>query len=145
MQTPLHQRSLTLAMFASARLPALSLAMLCVHCDRYPVSRPRGLCRRCFYTPKVRAAHPSKTKRYTGRVPKDMPEPTHALPGSAEKLAVLEERMRLGQQLWHPDDPTAEASTGFLAGVHLGPAVIELPDEFLRAIGAKESHLCDAC
>ena len=29
---------------------------------------------------------------------------TDALPGSAEKLAVLSERVRLGQPLWHPRD-----------------------------------------
>jgi hypothetical protein len=30
--------------------------------------------------------------------------PTHALPGMPEKIAVLAERARLGQQLWHPQD-----------------------------------------
>lgn len=29
---------------------------------------------------------------------------TEALPGSPEKLAVLSERVRLGQPLWHPRD-----------------------------------------
>jgi hypothetical protein len=37
----------------------------------------------------------------SGRVP--LPEPTDALPGTPEKLAVLEERARR-QQLFHPDD-----------------------------------------
>jgi hypothetical protein len=32
------------------------------------------------------------------------PIPTSALPGSPEKLAVLAERARLKQALWHPDD-----------------------------------------
>jgi hypothetical protein len=32
------------------------------------------------------------------------PEPTAALPGSPEKVAVLEERARLGLALWHPAD-----------------------------------------
>jgi hypothetical protein len=30
--------------------------------------------------------------------------PTRALPGSPEKVAVLRERFRLGQALWHPLD-----------------------------------------
>jgi hypothetical protein len=30
--------------------------------------------------------------------------PTAAAPGSAEKVAVLEERARLGLSLWHPLD-----------------------------------------
>jgi hypothetical protein len=33
----------------------------------------------------------------------DMPA-TAALPGTAEKLDVLAERMRLGLPLWHPSD-----------------------------------------
>jgi hypothetical protein len=32
--------------------------------------------------------------------------PTGALPGSPEKVAILAERARLGQSLWHPDDAT---------------------------------------
>ena len=31
-------------------------------------------------------------------------EPTTALPGSPEKVAVLAERARLGLSLWHPAD-----------------------------------------
>jgi hypothetical protein len=33
-----------------------------------------------------------------------LPEPTTAPPGTPEKVAVLEERARLRQQLFHPDD-----------------------------------------
>src|SRR5262249_59341986 len=33
-----------------------------------------------------------------------LPEPTDALPGTPEKVRVLEERARLGQALWHPLD-----------------------------------------
>ncbi len=32
------------------------------------------------------------------------PTPTQHLPGTAEKVAILEERCRLGFQLWHPLD-----------------------------------------
>jgi hypothetical protein len=41
-------------------------------------------------------------------------EPTHALPGSSEKLAVLTHRVAQGLPLWHPadrrtcDDTTAD-------------------------------------
>jgi hypothetical protein len=38
----------------------------------------------------------------SGRVP--LPEPTAALPGTPEKVRVLEERARRRQQLFHPDD-----------------------------------------
>jgi hypothetical protein len=36
------------------------------------------------------------------------PFPTSALPGSPEKLAVLMERARLKQSLFHPDDARVE-------------------------------------
>jgi hypothetical protein len=31
-------------------------------------------------------------------------QPTTALPGSPEKVAILEQRARLGLALWHPQD-----------------------------------------
>ncbi len=31
-------------------------------------------------------------------------EPTGAMPGTAEKLEVLSQRVRMGQPLWHPND-----------------------------------------
>jgi hypothetical protein len=37
-------------------------------------------------------------------------QPTTALPGTAEKVKVLEERARLGLSLWHPLDATLERS-----------------------------------
>jgi hypothetical protein len=44
--------------------------------------------------------------------------PTQALPGTAEKLAVLEQRARLRQSLWHPLDATAsEPSVPLLLNV----------------------------
>jgi hypothetical protein len=35
-------------------------------------------------------------------------EPTAALPGTPEKVAVLELRAKLRQELWHPLDATAD-------------------------------------
>jgi hypothetical protein len=37
-------------------------------------------------------------------------EPTAALPGTPEKVAILEERARMRQELWHPLDGTQERS-----------------------------------
>jgi hypothetical protein len=37
--------------------------------------------------------------------------PTPALPGSPEKVAVLRERFRLGQPLWHPQDAVPYVET----------------------------------
>jgi hypothetical protein len=80
----------------------------CRHCQAAPVSRPRGLCWKCFYTPAIRALYP----------PADLPQgvldgfgerplpakPTAARPGTAEKVEVLCQRARLRQNLWHPED-----------------------------------------
>jgi hypothetical protein len=85
------------------------MAMLCRHCKRVNSNRPRGLCWSCYYTPGVRDLYPSTSKfarrgisDFNGRAA--MPEPTAAPPGTAAKVAVLEQRARLGQALWHPQD-----------------------------------------
>jgi hypothetical protein len=84
--------------------------MLCRHCNRVRANRPRGLCWSCYYKPGVRDLYPSTSKfarrgldDFTGKAPLP-PTPTHALPGTPEKLAVLEQRARLRQALWHPLD-----------------------------------------
>ncbi len=84
--------------------------MLCRHCRRVPPNRPRGLCWACYYTPGVREKYPSTSKfarrgvdDFNGRA-ELAPVPTRALPGSLEKVAVLERRARLHQALWHPLD-----------------------------------------
>jgi len=83
--------------------------MLCRNCNRVRANRPRGLCWSCYYTPGVRELYPSTSKfarrgisDFNGRAA--LPVPTDAAPGSAEKVAVLERRARLGQSLWHPQD-----------------------------------------
>lgn len=84
--------------------------MKCRHCHRANINRPRGLCWSCYYTPSIRERYPSTSKfarrgvgDRNGRMPLP-PAPTRAMPGSPEKLAILEQRARLGQALWHPDD-----------------------------------------
>jgi hypothetical protein len=84
--------------------------MLCRHCQKVKSNRPRGLCWSCYYTPGVRDQYPSTSKfarrgvgNFNGRF--KMPScPTNALPGTPEKVAVLEERARQGVALWHPLD-----------------------------------------
>ena len=90
--------------------------MLCRHCQQTPSSRPRGLCWSCYYKPGVREQYPAHAKfgrRGEGNFYRDVPLPafpTSAQPGTEEKIAVLAERVRLKQCLWHPDDATMEAS-----------------------------------
>jgi len=89
--------------------------MNCQHCNELPVSRPRRLCWSCYYTPGVREKYPSTSKfgrrglgNFNG-TPRLPTFATSALPGTDAKLAVLEERARLGLNLWHPDDATFKA------------------------------------
>lgn len=86
---------------------------LCRHCNKASVNRPRGLCWSCYYAPGVRELYPSTSKfarrgvgNFNGVAPLP-PEPTDAAPGSPEKVAILEQRARLKQSLWHPGDATA--------------------------------------
>lgn len=90
----------------------------CRHCQRARANRPRGLCWACYHTPGMRERYPitSKCARrgeiedFTGTAP--LPAgPTEALPGTPEKLAVLEERARGRQTLWHPGDAVHDQRT----------------------------------
>jgi len=90
------------------------MAKVCRHCQKASVNRPRGLCWSCYYTPGVRELYPSTSKfarrgvgNFNGRAA-PAGEPTEALPGTPEKVAVLEQRARLRQELWHPLDATLE-------------------------------------
>src|ERR1700757_973065 len=88
--------------------------MTCRHCGRSRVNRPRGLCWSCYYTPGVREIFPSTSKfarrgvgDFNGRSAPP-PLPTAALPGTPEKVAILEQRAQGRQDLWHPQDATLE-------------------------------------
>lgn len=97
--------------------------MLCRHCRRVRTNRPRGLCWVCYYTPGLREQYPSTSKfarrgigDFNGRVLRPR-APTHALPGTPEKVAILEERARQRQALWHPQDAPMDWESCLL-GVH---------------------------
>jgi hypothetical protein len=95
--------------------------MLCRHCNRAPVNRPRGLCWSCYYSPGVREQYPSTSKfarrgigDFNGRAaPAALP--TGALPGTPEKVAILEARAQTRQSLWHPLDATLDRPAPVLA------------------------------
>jgi hypothetical protein len=88
--------------------------VLCRHCHKAPVNRPRGLCWSCYYTPGVRELYPSTSKfarrgvgNFNGKAAPPG-APTDALPGTPEKVAILELRAKLRQELWHPLDATLD-------------------------------------
>lgn len=91
---------------------------ICKHCSKAKVNRPRGLCWGCYYTPGVKDLYPSTSKyarrgvgNGNGNAP--LPEPTTAVPGTPEKMAVLELRAKLRQALWHPLDAGAGRAEEF--------------------------------
>jgi hypothetical protein len=91
---------------------------LCRHCEAHNAHRPRGLCVVCYNDLGIRRLYPP-TSRFANRGIGDFsgdvqlpPAPTHALPGTPEKIAVLQQRARLGQQLWHPQDAAFDAQPG---------------------------------
>lgn len=72
----------------------------------------RGLCKTCWLVPSIRSLHPVKNplvQKQVGRTPEGVqslldPNPTDALPGSPEKVSVLEYRAQMGYSLFHPND-----------------------------------------
>ncbi len=87
---------------------------MCKHCSRTKVNRPRGLCWSCYYSPGVKEIYPAVSK-YGRRGPGNTfakaafaAFPTTAAPGTPEKLAVMEQRALLNQNLWHPFDAEYE-------------------------------------
>jgi hypothetical protein len=83
----------------------------CRHCRERSVSRARGLCHACYSMPNVRDLYPARVTTFSRRGPgagyRNAPppdRPTNALPGSPEKIAVLEERVEAGEALWHSLD-----------------------------------------
>lgn len=92
----------------------MSTPNVCRHCHSGPANRPRGLCWVCYYRPGVRDRYPSTSKfarrglgNFNGL--STLPSPTGALPGSPEKVAVLEQRAQLQQSLWHPRDAVMDS------------------------------------
>ncbi len=57
--------------------------LICRHCRKGKVNRPRGLCWNCYYTPGVKALYPITSKFATKR------EPT-----AAELDAMVAEQMK---------------------------------------------------
>lgn len=99
----------------------------CKHCKEKKVSRPRGLCWTCYYTPGVRENYLSASPKlamclrdpdscvldFYGHA--DEPEkPTDAKPGSEEKIRILAERAAKGQSLFHKDDSYIKVPTNFV-------------------------------
>jgi hypothetical protein len=89
--------------------------MLCRHCGRKAAGRPRGLCWTCYESLDIRGRYTTISKFGrrgvldfcgSGQLPA---APTRSLPGTAEKVEVLEQRASRREMLWHPNDAPASA------------------------------------
>jgi hypothetical protein len=62
----------------------------------------------CYYDRRVRALYAARSNGRRGLDnsgrERPLPPPTTALPGSPEKIAILQQRAAQGLELWHPDD-----------------------------------------
>lgn len=82
----------------------------CAHCEERPGVYPGGLCRPCYLDPLIKRRYVGVARDYglnadTQRYDAPMPGgPTAALPGTPEKIAVMEARNERGEQLHHPLD-----------------------------------------
>jgi hypothetical protein len=83
---------------------------MCRHCGIRVASRPRGLCWSDYYDLQIRSQYRSTSKfgrRGIGSTRNALPlpaHPTNAPPGTPEKVAVLEQRAKNGEALFHPQD-----------------------------------------
>ena len=83
----------------------------CRNCNEVRPIKARGLCHRCHSVPGVRERYsvrwaflPIKSFNWAGALAK---ESTMALPGSEEKVRVMELRAAEGRSVFHPaDGPT---------------------------------------
>lgn len=102
----------------------------CVHCGVMG-TRPRGLCWRCHSDYDIRQIYRSTTDSgtpTTGGLKHG--EPTMALPGTEEKIRVLEERAANGLALFHPRDAR--------------PGMTDDQEKHLRLLGLLEGLIADA-
>ncbi len=84
----------------------------CLLCQRYFTDALYILCKDCDLQRSIGDNLECETRednRGTQRCRKrKVPTPTNALPGSADKVAILQQRYAEGCELWHPLDATLD-------------------------------------
>ena len=84
-------------------------ALICRHCQKKRIPDRRNLCVSCYRDSGIRKLYsplPTDQEGYGTNMVNDkgLPEPTQTLPGTPERVQVLEKRARLGLALFHPED-----------------------------------------
>jgi hypothetical protein len=76
----------------------------CLHCGKCRYLPTRGVCSGCYRRPEVRGGFapsrfaPAEVADFNG--PGSRPTPTDALPGTEDKILVLQGRAQAGQELF---------------------------------------------
>lgn len=84
---------------------------ICEACGRSRYIQARRMCKKCYLMSLGKYAHQAIYES-VGEVT-DMPDqPTQAMPGSKEKIAVMRERVAKRQVCFHPDDASARSELG---------------------------------
>lgn len=114
----------------SAKVDAQGCRLLCRHCQKKKVNRPRGLCWACYYRHGVRDLYPSTSKYarrgITANSSGGKDEPTDEPPGSEEKIRVMERRAKLGLDLFQDGEP--ECHPGTFGKGRISESVYKFPD-----------------
>ncbi len=82
----------------------------CLHCGIVRHLKPRNLCYSCYYSkPGVRTTYPESQEKAERRGLQTLgtvgeAPPTDAVPGTPDRLAVLEWRAANGLPLWNKND-----------------------------------------
>lgn len=113
-QRPRAEKAIRAPKHARVRKPRAVHGVRCRHCPTGKACRPRGLCTPCYDTPDIRDQYPTKGNKFGRRSEaasvtsvRPAESPTRALPRTEGKIAVMAERVRLRQSLFHPDDAKA--------------------------------------
>lgn len=85
----------------------------CLHCGERVANARRGLCVPCYNSGGVRALYETvatlrRGAATSGTVPPPPTTPTLFLPGTPEKVAVMEFRVAAGFRPCHPDDAAGD-------------------------------------
>ena len=115
------------------------MILICKRYSKSHVTRPRGLCWTCYYTPGVKEIFPVDPKHARRRLgnfngyPKLSDIPTTATPGTPEKLVVMEVRAKAGLAIFHPRDARFEGDPRALEGIR-AVAVARSPPAFAEDV-----------
>jgi hypothetical protein len=83
----------------------------CQHCHKRFATKPRGLCRPCYYEPEVRVRYRCRQVKSKQRISSGnscRSQPGQYLPGTVQKLELMASRFERGEPLFQRGDLVGE-------------------------------------